>query len=45
MKVKSCRLIGGTDHKAVSATRFNHKRGISAIKSMVIEEKTKYTAW
>ena len=45
MRVKSCRQVGGADHKAVSATRFNHKRGLSVIKSMVIEEKTKYTPW
>lgn len=42
VRLKSERLVGGVKHRAVSATKSNHKRSLDQIKAIAIEEKTKY---
>jgi hypothetical protein len=42
VKLKSERVIGGVNHKAVSASMCSHKRPLAKIRTMTIDEKTKY---
>lgn len=37
IKLKSERVVGGLIHKVVSASKTNHKRSLSQIRSMTIE--------
>ena len=42
VRLKSERMVGGVIHRAISAGKTNHKRSLTQIRAMAIEEKTKY---
>jgi hypothetical protein len=44
VRLKSERVVGGVNHKAVSASKTNHQQSLAQIRAMAIEEKTKYVS-
>jgi len=46
LKLKSIKVIGGTNHIGISANKPCHKRGLEHIKLQAIDDKVKYiSAW